>query len=158
MWPTNPDPYAIWTGFLGDGGGLEYIDFSELLRCVQLFSSLSKNKTLVDHRSTLKTSANPLGSFESIYRICSKMTSRPIWGIILNPQPPHTRQKDEQKDDRKTVEFALFWSIWGHILSRCLFIFWPCMWGAGVTRAFLTIAYLMFILCNAASAIKAWIS
>ena len=26
---------------------------------------------------------------------------------------------------------------WGHILSRCLFIFLPCMWGAGVTSVFL---------------------
>ena len=30
------------------------------------------------------------------------------WGNILRPQPPHTRQRYEQKYGRKTVEFALF--------------------------------------------------
>ena len=58
-------------------------------------------------------------------------------GPFLPPQPPHTRQKYEQKYGPQTAEFALFWSIWGHILSRFLFIFLPCMWGAGVTGVFL---------------------
>ena len=58
------------------------------------------------------------------------------WGVFLKPQPPHTRQKYEQKYGPQTAKFALFWSIWGHVLSRCLFIFLPCMWGAGVTSAF----------------------
>ena len=31
----------------------------------------------------------------------------------------------------QTVEFTLFWSTWGHILSKILFVFLPCMWGAG---------------------------
>ena len=60
------------------------------------------------------------------------------WGIILKPQPPHSRQEYEQTFGCKAVEFALFWSVVGHILSRFLFIFLPCMWGAGVTRAFLS--------------------
>ena len=59
------------------------------------------------------------------------------WEIILRPQPAHTRQKYEEKYSRKSVEFALSWSIWGHIWSGILFIFLPCMWGAGVPRAFL---------------------
>ena len=54
----------------------------------------------------------------------------------MQPQPPHTRQKYEQKYGPQTAEFALFYSIWGHILSRCLFIFLPCMWGVGVTSLF----------------------
>ena len=58
------------------------------------------------------------------------------WRFFLQPQPPHTRQKYEQAGPQ-TAEFALFRSIWGHILSRFLFIFLPCMPGAGVTGVFL---------------------
>ena len=53
------------------------------------------------------------------------------WEIILKPQPPHTRQKYEQKYGPETAEFALFSSILGLFLSRFLFIFLPCMWGGG---------------------------
>ena len=53
------------------------------------------------------------------------------------PTPTYQAKEYEQKYGCITVKFALFWSIWGHILSRCLLIFLPCMWGAGVTSAFL---------------------
>ena len=49
----------------------------------------------------------------------------------------HTVEKYEQKYGPQTAKFAFFKSIWGHILSRCLFIFLPCMWGVGVTSVFL---------------------
>ena len=35
-----------------------------------------------------------------------------LWGIILKPQPPHTRKKNEQKYGCETVEFALFAAFW----------------------------------------------
>ena len=53
------------------------------------------------------------------------------WGWALKPQPQHRRGKYEQRYGPKTVEFALLWSIRCHILSRCLFIFLPCVWGGG---------------------------
>ena len=53
------------------------------------------------------------------------------WGIILQPQPPLTRRKCEQKSGRKTVEFALFWSILDHILSGFLSIFCLVCGGRG---------------------------
>ena len=52
-------------------------------------------------------------------------------------KPLHARQQYEQKYGLQTAEFARFWSIWGHILYRCLFICFPCIWGAGVTSVFL---------------------
>ena len=70
------------------------------------------------------------------------------WGFFLRPQPPHTRQKYDQKYGPQTAEFALFWSIWRHILYRCLFIFLPCMWGAGVTS--------VFLICNSDQAKLIW--
>ena len=39
---------------------------------------------------------------------CSTCTRADDWGIILKPQPPHARQKYEQKYGPKLVEFALF--------------------------------------------------
>ena len=58
---------------------------------------------------------------------------RSFSGILffLRPQPPHTRQKYEQKYVPQTAEFALFWSILGHVLSRCFFIFCLVCGGRG---------------------------
>ena len=49
---------------------------------------------------------------ESQPKIASKSVEKGV-EIVVKPQPPHTRQKYEQKNGPKTVEFALFWSIWG---------------------------------------------
>ena len=62
---------------------------------------------------------------------------RPVWGITLQPQPPHIRKTYEQTYGRKTVEFALFWSILGHISSGIFVHVFALYVGAGVTCAFL---------------------
>ena len=64
-------------------------------------------------------------------------TREELGTIFLKPQPPHTRQEYEQKYGPKTADFALFWSIWGHILSKFL----PCMRVEGVTGVFLRSAH-----------------
>ena len=61
------------------------------------------------------------------------------WGIILKPQPPHTRQNMNTNMAPKLSSLPRFEAFWAVFCpkSRCLFIFLPCMWGAGATRAFL---------------------
>ena len=62
------------------------------------------------------------------------MVGSPETGDSFWTPNPHIKcTKYEQKYGPQTAEFALFSSIWGHILSRCLRIFLPCMRGAGVT-------------------------
>ena len=72
------------------------------------------------------------------------MSKNKVYPEDVNP-PPHTRQNY----GRKTVEFALVLSFWGHTLSRFLCFFLPCMWGGGggrgVTRAFLTTVWAEMI-------------
>ena len=53
-----------------------------------------------------------------------KTISRHYWRFFLKPQPPHTRQKNEQKYGPQTAEFALF-----HTLSRFCSYFCPVCGG-----------------------------
>ena len=59
------------------------------------------------------------------------------WRFFLKPQPPHTRQKYEQKHGPQTAEFTLFWSIWSHLLSSVCSYFCLVCGGAGVTSVLL---------------------
>ena len=61
-----------------------------------------------------------------------------FWGICFASPTPHTRQNCEQNMAPKLPNLPCFEASWGHSLSRCLFIFLPCMWGAGVTSVFLS--------------------
>ena len=58
-------------------------------------------------------------------------------GILFEIPTPTYKAKIWTKIWFPDCQFASFWSIWGHILSRCLFICLPCMWGMGVASVFL---------------------
>ena len=59
-------------------------------------------------------------------------------GIILKPQPSHTRQTYEQKYGPQTVEVALF-EAFGVIFRPDFCSFFALYVGAGVTRIFLNV-------------------
>ena len=55
------------------------------------------------------------------------------WGLVLKPQPHIQGKNMNKKKWPQNCRIKHF----GSYLSRFLFRFLPCMWGAGVTRAFL---------------------
>ena len=58
---------------------------------------------------------------------------RNLWGIILQPNPRTHMTKIWPPNCRVCLVLK---DLGGPILSRCLFIFLPCMWGVGVTSVF----------------------
>ena len=60
------------------------------------------------------------------------------WGFFLKPQPPHTRQKYEQKYGPQTAEFTFF-EAFGVIFCPGVCSYFALYVGAGVTSVFLRV-------------------
>ena len=62
----------------------------------------------------------------------------PLWGIILKPQPPHTGQNMNNNLATKLSSLPCFEAISVIFCPNSVHSFALCVWGAGVTHAFLT--------------------
>ena len=60
-----------------------------------------------------------------------------VIGDSLCDPNPHIQGKNMNKHMTPNCQICLVLKHLGSHLSRCLFIFLPCMWGAGVTSVFL---------------------
>ena len=75
--------------------------------------------------------------------ICSWQS---YWGIVLEPQAPHTRQEYEQEYDPNKLLIFLFLKQFRSCLARFLFMFLPSLYvGVGVPRKFLRYFVFFFL-------------